>query len=125
MKTKRPSARKTRPKARPRRGAPRSRARGTRPRRGGYLLRLFVTGASPRSARALANIKAICEQEGCGMYLLEVVDIYQQPELARSAQLLAAPTLVRTLPSPERRLVGDLSDRDRVVASLGLRAKEQ
>lgn len=125
MKTEQPPRKKTGRKTQRRRPARRSRARGTRPPLGGYLLRLFVTGASPRSARAIANIKAICADEGCGLYLLEVVDIYQQPELARTAQLLAAPTLVKTLPPPERRLVGDLSDRDRVVASLGLRAKER
>jgi circadian clock protein KaiB len=90
----------------------------------GYLLRLFVSGASPRSARAIANIKAICDRAN-GIYLLEVVDIYQQPELARTAQLVAAPTLVKTEPPPERRLVGDLSDHARVLAGLGLAAKER
>ena len=69
-------------------------------RAAGYLLRLFVSGASPRSARAIANIKAICERDADGLYLLEVVDIYQQPELARTAQLVAAPTLVKTQPPP-------------------------
>jgi circadian clock protein KaiB len=116
---------KSKPKSKPKSKA-RRRARAPRPRaRGDYLLRLFVTGASPRSARAIANIKAICENEGCGLYLLEVVDIYQQPELARTAQLLAAPTLVKAMPPPERRLVGDLSDRKRVLSSLGLHAEER
>jgi circadian clock protein KaiB len=114
------------PKSKPKpKSKARRRARAPRAPRGGYLLRLFVTGASPRSARAIANIKAICENEGCGLYLLEVVDIYQQPELARTAQLLAAPTLVKAMPPPERRLVGDLSDRKRVVSSLGLHAEER
>jgi circadian clock protein KaiB len=90
----------------------------------GYLLRLFVSGASPRSARAIANIKAICERHADGVYLLEVVDIYQQPELARTAQLVAAPTLLKTAPPPVRRLVGDLSDHARVLAGLGLTGKE-
>ena len=90
----------------------------------GYLLRLFVSGASPRSARAIANIKSICDRHAAGLYLLEVVDIYQQPELVRTAQLVAAPTLVKSQPPPERRLVGDLSDHARVLAGLGLRVKE-
>lgn len=106
------------------RSSPRKpRARGRRPPRRGYLLRLFVTGTSVRSARAIANIKAICAAEGADLFVLEVVDIYQQPELARAAQLVAAPTLLKTLPMPERRIVGDLSDHARVRSGLGLAAK--
>jgi circadian clock protein KaiB len=90
----------------------------------GVLLRLYVTGATARSARAIANIKALCERLVPGEYRLEVVDIYQQPELARGAQLVAAPTLLKSRPPPERRLVGDLSDESRVIAGLGLRKKE-
>lgn len=86
----------------------------------GYVLRLFVTGASARSARAIANIKRICERQGSNLFLLEVVDIYQQPELARAAQLVASPTLLKTQPPPERRMVGDLSDHARVLRGLGL-----
>jgi circadian clock protein KaiB len=111
---KRPPARRARKKV-PRR---------TTRRPAGYLLRLFVSGASARSTRAIANIKAICDRHADGLYLLEVVDIYQQPELARTAQLIAAPTLVKTEPPPERRLVGDLSDHARVLKGLGLIAKE-
>jgi circadian clock protein KaiB len=116
--TRRASARKS-TAARKRRAAPR-RAEPT-----GWVLRLFVTGASPRSARAIANIRKICQQQGAGLFLLEVVDIYQQPELARAAQLVASPTLLKTLPLPERRVVGDLSDHGRVLAGLGLATKER
>jgi circadian clock protein KaiB len=103
------------------RKARKRRARRSAP--AGYLLRLYVTGATARSTRAIANIKTICERLLPGAYQLEVVDIYQQPELARTAQLVAAPTLLRTEPPPERRVVGDLSDEARVVAGLGLRGR--
>jgi circadian clock protein KaiB len=95
-----------------------------RPAPAAYLLRLYVTGATARSTRAIANIKTICERLLPGAYRLDVVDIYQQPELARTAQLVAAPTLLRTEPPPERRVVGDLSDEARVVAGLGLRGRK-
>jgi circadian clock protein KaiB len=107
-----------------RRSGGRAGARRPKPAPDGYLLRLYVTGATARSARAIANIKQLCERLVPGTYSLEVVDIYQQPELARSAQLVAAPTLLKSQPPPERRLVGDLSDEARVIAGLGLRAKE-
>ena len=113
MTAKRPAVRRARKKV------PRSKPQPP----AGYLLRLYVSGASPLSARAIANIKEICDRHADGLYLLEVVDIYQQPELTRTAQLVAAPTLVRTEPPPERRLVGDLSDHVRVLAGLGLAAK--
>jgi circadian clock protein KaiB len=104
----------------------RTRARRSRRRApSGYLLRLYVTGATDRSARAIANIKSLCERLLPGEYRLEVVDIYQQPELARTAQLVAAPTLLKSQPPPDRRLVGDLSDEARVMAGLGLRRKER
>ena len=85
-----------------------------------YVLRLYVTGSTPRSARAVENLRRLCEERLAGRYVLEVVDIYQRPEAAREAQLVAAPTLVRLLPEPLRRLVGDLSDRDRVLRGLDL-----
>ncbi len=87
-----------------------------------YVLRLYVTGMTPRSTRAVANLKAICEAYLAGRYDLEVIDLYQRPALARGEQILAAPTLVKKLPSPPRRLVGDLSRTDRVLAGLGLPA---
>jgi circadian clock protein KaiB len=85
-----------------------------------YVLRLFVTGATPRSARSIFNLRNLCEDRLEGRYRIEVVDIYQQPELARAEQIIAAPTLIKTLPLPLRRLVGDLSDRERVLAGLDL-----
>jgi circadian clock protein KaiB len=88
-----------------------------------YVLRLYVTGMTPRSTAAFASIKEICEKHLQGRYDLEVIDIYQQPTLAREEQIIAAPTLVKRLPAPERRLVGNLSEEDRVLAGLGLHYK--
>ena len=85
-----------------------------------YVLRLYVTGSTPRSARAIENMRRICDEHLAGRYDLEVVDIYQRPEAAREFQLIAAPTLVRLLPEPLRRVIGDLSDRDRVLHGLDL-----
>src|SRR3954470_18207542 len=81
-----------------------------------YVLCLYVTGLTPHSTRAVANLKAICEQHLAGRYDLDVIDLYQQPALARGEQILAAPTLVKKRPHPPRRLVGDLSQPDRVLA---------
>ncbi|HEX5394127.1 MAG TPA: circadian clock KaiB family protein [Rhodocyclaceae bacterium] len=88
-----------------------------------YVLRLFVSGATPRSSNAIANIKAICERELAGRYELEVIDVYQQPELARSEALVAVPTLIKTLPPPIRRLIGDLSQAEKVLVGLDLRPR--
>jgi circadian clock protein KaiB len=85
-----------------------------------YVLRLFVAGTTPLSTRSIVNITAFCKQFLDGRYDLEVVDIYQQPGEARDQQIIAAPTLVKSLPLPLRRLVGDFSDRDRVATGLGL-----
>lgn len=85
-----------------------------------YQLQLFVTGATPNSLRAVRHARELCEQHLAGRYALAVIDIYQQPELAREQQILAAPTLVRTRPLPRRQVIGDLSARDRVLAALGL-----
>ena len=89
-----------------------------------YLLRLYVVGATAGSQRAISNLRAICETELAGRYKLEVIDIYQQPTLAKGEQIIAAPTLVKKLPLPVRRLVGDMSDRDRVLLGLDLRPIE-
>jgi circadian clock protein KaiB len=86
---------------------------------------LFVAGATPMSSRAPANLKEICEQHLHGRYELDVVDIYQHPALARSGRVIAVPTLLKKLPSPLRRLVGDLSDRERVLVGLNLKAKSK
>ncbi len=90
-----------------------------------YVLRLYVTGITPKSTRAITNIKAICEQYLKGRYRLEVIDVYQQPTLARGDQIIALPTLIRKLPHPLRRLVGDLSNTDRVLLGLDLRDFEE
>lgn len=85
-----------------------------------YVFELFITGATPNSTRAIRNGKDICEQYLAGRYALTIIDIYQQPELAREQQILAAPTLVRVRPLPRRQVIGDLSARDKVVEALGL-----
>jgi circadian clock protein KaiB len=90
---------------------------------GQYLLRLYVTGVTPKSMRAIANIKAICEEHLQGRYSLEVIDVYQQPELAQGDNIIAMPTLVKQLPTPLRRLVGDLSKREKVLLGLDLEVK--
>ena len=90
-----------------------------------YVLRLYVTGSTPRSAKAIQNIRALCEQHLEGRYDLEVIDIYQQPVLARGEQIIAAPTLIKKLPAPLRKVVGDLSDVDRVLMGLDLRPHGQ
>ncbi len=89
-----------------------------------YILSLYVTGVTPRSMRAIANIKRICEEHLQGLYVLEVIDIYQQPELAAREEIIAAPTLIKELPPPLRTLVGDMSNEERVLVGLGLRSKE-
>jgi len=87
---------------------------------GRYVLRLYVTGLTPRSVSAVNNLRAICNEYLEGRYDLEVVDIYQQPLLARGEQIIAAPTLVRQLPLPVRRIIGDMSNRERVLLGLDL-----
>ncbi len=88
-----------------------------------YRLRLFVSGTTPRSMRAIRNIKAICEEHLKGRYLLEVVDIFQQPELAKSEDIIAAPTLIKRLPLPLRKWIGDLASKERIVVGLDLYPK--
>jgi circadian clock protein KaiB len=85
-----------------------------------YVLRLYVTGATDRSLRVVANLRWFCERYLKGRYDLRVVDIYQQPSLAQAQQIVAAPTLVKSEPLPLKRLVGDFSDQKRLRASLGL-----
>jgi circadian clock protein KaiB len=86
-----------------------------------FLLRLYVTGQTPRSVTSIENLKRFCERHLKGQYEIEVIDIYQQPALAAENQIIAAPTLIRTLPLPLRRLVGDLSNQDRVLLGLDLK----
>jgi circadian clock protein KaiB len=88
-----------------------------------YVLTLYVTGATAGSLRAIANLKAICEQHLKGRYQLEVVDVYRRPERLRKDQVVAVPTLIRKLPTPLRLLVGDLSRTEQVLQGLGLVAR--
>jgi circadian clock protein KaiB len=88
-----------------------------------YILKLFVTGASPRTESAIANLQRICEEELRGQYTLEVIDVLEHPEAAESERILATPTLVKQLPPPLRRVIGDLSDKDKVLLGLEVRAR--
>jgi circadian clock protein KaiB len=98
-----------------------------RPRRKGseepviWDLRLYVAGQTARSAQALANLERICEEHLAGQYRVEVIDVLKSPQLARGDQILALPTLVRKLPEPVRKIIGDLSDEERVLIGLDLR----
>lgn len=85
-----------------------------------YVLRLFVTGASTNSLRAISNIREICEKYLVDNYSLEIIDVYQQKEVAEKEQIIALPLLIKNFPFPERRLIGDMSDTDRVLKGLGL-----
>ncbi len=89
-----------------------------------YRLHLYVSGATPRSRLAIENIKAIGEKRLAGRYELEVIDAYQQAELAREQQIVVLPTLIKSLPGPLRRMVGDLSDEEQVLLGLGLGLEE-
>jgi|ERR1043166_2275605 circadian clock protein KaiB len=89
-----------------------------------YVLRLYVTGATARSTRAILNLKRICEEHLRDQYELEVIDVYQQPTLAKGEQIIATPTLVKKLPMPLRRFIGDMSDADKVLLGLDLRPRE-
>lgn len=87
---------------------------------GCYKLRLFITGSTPRSTRAIENMRRICEEKLKGRYDLEVIDVYQNPEATKELQIIATPTLVKILPEPLRRIIGDLSNEERVLAGLDL-----
>ena len=89
-----------------------------------YVLRLYITGSTPRSTAAITNIRKLCEEYLKGRYDLEVIDIYQQPVLAQGEQIIAAPTLIKKLPFPLRKVVGDLSNENRVLMGLDLRPKK-
>jgi circadian clock protein KaiB len=89
-----------------------------------YVLRLYVAGQSPNSVRAIANLNKICEENLLGRYTLEVIDLYQHPQLAKGEQIVAVPTLIRKLPPPLRRIIGDLSDTEKVLVGLDIIPKE-
>ena len=86
-----------------------------------YVLKLFITGMTPNSKRAVENIKNICEEYLKGRYELEIVDIYQQPELVKDDQIIAIPTLVKSLPAPFRKLIGDMSNKEKILIGLNLK----
>ena len=88
-----------------------------------YLLRLYVTGTTPASSLAIERVRRICEQHLHGRYVLEVVDIYQKPALAKDEQIIATPTLIKVLPAPLRRFIGDLSRAEKILFGLDLREK--
>ena len=87
---------------------------------GKYILRLYVTGMTARSARTIESLRTFCEKHLAGRYELQVIDVYQQPELARTEQIVAVPTLIKKLPLPLRRLIGDMSDEARVLVGLDI-----
>ena len=88
--------------------------------KGRYLLKLYIAGLSPRSKKAIANIKTICESHLKGRYELNVIDLYQKPQLAKGEQIIAAPTLIKKLPLPIRKIIGDMSDEEKVLVGLDL-----
>lgn len=90
-----------------------------------YELRLYVAGQTARSLQAFANLKRICEEHLAGRYEIEVIDLGKNPQLARGDQILALPTLVRKLPQPVRKIIGDLSNTERVLVGLDLRPREK
>jgi circadian clock protein KaiB len=109
MKPKKPSAPPGRTKAK---DAPR------------YSMRLYVTGATPRSSAAITNLRKLCDQYLAGRYDLEIIDIYQQPQLAREGQIIAAPTLVKSFPLPLRRFIGDMSNKENLLSGLEVHSLE-
>jgi circadian clock protein KaiB len=86
-----------------------------------YLLRLYITGSTPRSERAITNLRRICETELSEEYVLEVIDVLERPQLAEDDKIIATPALLKTLPMPVRRVIGDLSDTEKVLLGLDLR----
>jgi len=90
-----------------------------------YVLRLYVTGTTPHGTRAIVNVRRICEQHLQGRYELEIVDIATHPTLAEGEQIIAAPTLIKKLPLPLRRFIGDMSQTERILLGLDLRPKDR
>ena len=89
-----------------------------------YSLRLYVAGQTPKSVLAFTNLKQICEQHLLGRYQIEIIDLLENPQLARGDQILAVPTLVRRLPEPIKKIIGDLSNTERVLVGLDLRVRQ-
>jgi len=90
-----------------------------------YVLRLYVTGTTSKSVRAIQNVRRICDEHLSGAYDLEIVDLYKNLPLARGDQIVAVPTLIKRLPEPLRRLIGDMSDEQRVLIGLDLRPRRR
>jgi circadian clock protein KaiB len=90
-----------------------------------YVLRLYVSGVSPKSVRAISNVKKMCEKRLAGRYDLEVIDVYQKPTLAAGEQIIAVPTLIKKLPLPLQRLIGDMSNVERVLLGINLIPEEK
>ncbi len=90
-----------------------------------YVLRLFISGMTPRSVQAIENLKKICKEHLQGAYELEVIDIYQQPELGRKEQIIAVPTLIKKLPAPLRKFIGDLSNTEKILIGLNIDPHEE
>jgi circadian clock protein KaiB len=91
----------------------------------GHVLTLYVASLTPRSVAAIQSVKEVCEKHLRGRYDLEVIDIYEHPSLAKSEQIVAAPTLIKKLPLPLRRLIGDMADEKRVLVGLDLRPRDE
>lgn len=89
-----------------------------------YILRLYVAGSEKKSKKAIANLRRICEENLAGRYVLEIIDIREQPELARDEQIVATPTLIKQLPEPLRKLIGDMADKDKVLVGMNLRPRK-
>ena len=89
------------------------------------LLKLYITGRTPRSERAIANLRRICQEDLLGQYELMVIDVLERPQLAEEEKILATPTLIKELPPPLRKIIGDLSDTEKVLLGLDLRPREQ
>ena len=90
-----------------------------------YILKLYISGSSPRAQAAIANLKRICEQDLAGRYTLEIIDVLENPGAAEMDKILATPTLVKRLPPPLRRVIGDLSDKDKVLLGLEVRTRPE
>ena len=86
-----------------------------------YVLKLFITGRTPRAETAIANIRRICDEEMRGLYQLEIIDVLENPEAAETEKILATPTLIKQLPPPLRRVIGDLTDKEKVLFGLEVR----
>ena len=94
-----------------------------KPDRAMYVLCLYVTGLTPKSVLAIANVQKLCETHLTGYYELKVIDIYQQPKLAREEQIIATPTLIKKQPLPVRRLIGDMSNTEKFLAGIDLKPR--